>query len=91
MNDIRPKRRDDLLTQTLVDEFLIIDMDGQVVHVLNPTAKLVWSLCDGDHTPSDIVAIVQAQYKETAADTISADVATTLAELREKKVLVDPP
>ncbi len=36
-----------MVFRRLGEEFAILDPEGQVVHVLNPTAAAVWVLCDG--------------------------------------------
>src|SRR4051812_9031813 len=40
-------RTSKLLVRELADETLVYDQDGHRAHCLNPTAALVWRLCDG--------------------------------------------
>ena len=41
----RPKARPDLVFRRVGEEWVLFDPERQVVHVLNLSAALVWSLC----------------------------------------------
>lgn len=43
-------RRFKLVVRELADETLVYDVEGHRAHCLNPTAALVWGLCDGENT-----------------------------------------
>lgn len=43
-------------------QFVIYEASADAVHYLNPSAALVLEFCDGDHSPSDIAAVVQEAY-----------------------------
>lgn len=43
-------RRSRLVVRELADETLVYDVEGHRAHCLNPTAALVWGLCDGENT-----------------------------------------
>ncbi|HEY0172654.1 MAG TPA: PqqD family protein [Pyrinomonadaceae bacterium] len=47
-------RRSKLVVRELADETLVYDVEGHRAHCLNPTAALVWGLCDGENTVSRI-------------------------------------
>lgn len=50
MNTPQPgtaRGRDDVVFRALVDEWVLYDPATRQLHVLNHTAALVWSLCDG--------------------------------------------
>lgn len=47
---IRPKAREDLAVETLDGEIVIYDGQTGALHHLNPTASVVFSLCDGTAT-----------------------------------------
>lgn len=42
-----PRGRQDVVFRPLVDEWVLYDPETRQLHVLNHTAALVWSLCDG--------------------------------------------
>ncbi|MBU0493796.1 MAG: PqqD family protein [Chloroflexi bacterium] len=50
-NGPRPRRRVGLIRQELRGQTYLYDTREETVHILNPTAGLVWDLCTGEHTP----------------------------------------
>ena len=51
----RPKaRHEDLIVRPIDGEVLIYDLNSKKAHCLNETSALVWSLCDGQRTASEI-------------------------------------
>jgi hypothetical protein len=44
------------------DQCLLYHADTDRIHYLNPTAALVFELCDGEHTASQIAALMQEVY-----------------------------
>lgn len=53
--EIKPvSRKSDLVTQELEREILIYDLLIDKAFSLNETSSLIWNLCDGDNTVSDI-------------------------------------
>ena len=54
---------------------------------LNPTAALVWCLCDGSRSVHEIIRILGESYPEAVA-TLTEDVLGTLNQLHESGVLV---
>jgi hypothetical protein len=75
----KPKRRVDIISKSAGDETLLYDPATDSIHVLNPTALLVWQLCDGRHSPSEMEAVLRDRFAGTAERDIAADVAATLA------------
>lgn len=69
-------------------EFSLEQIDGELLLYhpantkavyLNETAALVWQLCDGTRSVSDIVSLLEENYPES--NTIKDDVEQTLQEL----------
>jgi Coenzyme PQQ synthesis protein D (PqqD) len=55
-----PKARsENLIVEELDGEVLVYDIDRDRAHCLNSTAALVWKLCNGRRTPSDIARELQ--------------------------------
>lgn len=54
---------------------------------LNPTAALVWGLCDGSRPVHEIIRILGESYPEAVA-ALTEDVLGTLNQLHESGVLV---
>jgi coenzyme PQQ biosynthesis protein PqqD len=73
-----------------VDEETVLYFPGDArVLYCNPTASLIWQLCDGVRTAEDIIAELAAAYPD-AAGTIRADVEQTLATLSNCGALEGP-
>ncbi len=53
---------------------------------LNPTAAVVWGLCDGSRSIGDIIRVLGESYPD--ADSLTDDVLATLNQLQESGVLV---
>jgi hypothetical protein len=53
-----------------------------VILYCNPTASLIWQLCDGQHTTQEIVALLSAAYPE-ASQAIPTDVESVLQQLQQ--------
>ena len=54
-NSVKPvARKNDIVVQELKDETLIYDLKTSKAYCLNETSALVWQLCDGTRTISDI-------------------------------------
>ncbi len=54
---LRPERREDVVFRRLAEQWVLYDPGTRGLHVLNLTAALVWSHCDGAH---DLDAMVEA-------------------------------
>lgn len=61
-------RRSKLVVRELADETLVYDVEGHRAHCLNPTAALVWGLCDGENTVSRIAEKVGERLSARVPD-----------------------
>lgn len=68
--------------------FLVIDMKQQRILTLNATATLVFQLCDGERTFSDILLLLREAYPEAAAQ-IEGDAREAIDSLVRHGALVD--
>jgi PqqD family protein of HPr-rel-A system len=50
-----PRRRSGILEIDLGDGLILYDRDSSLVHRLNPSAALIWRLCDGGSSVSELV------------------------------------
>ncbi len=57
--DDRPAVRRDLVTEDLDNEVVLYDSRGDVVHILNQSAREVWRLADGSLTVGEIAKALQ--------------------------------
>ncbi len=59
-------RREDVIRKSVDEsETMLYDPQTETIHVLNPSAELIWELCDGEHTPADIAQAIREQYAGT--------------------------
>jgi hypothetical protein len=63
-----PKRSVNVYEETLEWELCLYDWKRQRLHTLNPTAALVWQQCDGQTSPADIAARLEAELSTPHAD-----------------------
>ena len=75
------------VTARVVDgELVLYDAKRQRVHVLNPTAAFVWSLCDGKHDEATIIASLAERYPDSR-QAIEEDVPGILELVRSEGLL----
>ncbi len=82
-----PVRRADVLAVDMGRETLLQDSRGRAVHVLNETASLVWSLCDGQHSLAGIEAAVRARFAVATGADVRADVAAIVQQFAGQGLL----
>ncbi len=82
-----PRRRPDVLELDMGDGFVLYNGDATLVHHLNPSAALVWRLCDGGATVAQLSREIAEEYRLEVAR-ITGEVAGMIAEL-EALGLVD--
>lgn len=82
------KQCPELTTQSVDDEVLILDLNKDNIHQLNPTARFIWSKCDGSHSENDLAKMLVEQYK-IDIDTAANDVSRVLKEL-QTLALIEP-
>lgn len=87
MNDAKPTRRDDLLVKDIGGEKLVHGGPDDAIHVLNPSAALIWDCCDGHHGVDDIAQALRDHFSVPAGRDVLADVRSTLDVLAAKGLL----
>jgi hypothetical protein len=78
----KPKQKTDYRLETLDDEILLYHPSETKIMYLNPTASIIWGLCDGGRTAQEIILLLQDAYPESASE-IAADVEITLDQFIE--------
>lgn len=76
----RPRKRPDVLELDMGDGFILYNHDSSLVHHLNPTAAVVWQLCEGDAAVAQLGLEIAEEYHLDVAK-VQAQVATLIAEL----------
>ncbi len=67
--------------ESLGDELLLYHPAQEKVYYCNPTASLIWQLCDGQRTLGALLDLLQAAYPDAGAALVD-DVNTILEQLR---------
>jgi hypothetical protein len=87
MNTSLPLRNPDITLQDVGDEVVLYSAAADAVHVLNPTAKLIWQRCDGRHTLADIEQTLRANFTIPPDRDVMADIRQTLETFAGKGLL----
>ena len=61
-------RNNELVVQELKDEVLIFDLSINKAYSLNPTSTMIWNLCDGTSSVSDISRKLSEQFKQPVTE-----------------------
>jgi hypothetical protein len=72
---------DALIVREVDGEMLVLDTRADLIHRLNPTARLIWRACGGGAEPSGIAAALAAEF-DIDPPTALQDVVATVATLR---------
>ena len=81
----RPAPANGLDVHEVEDGLVVFDASTDRVHYLNPTATVVFSLCDGTRTTEEVADLVQSAWELDTAPL--DDVVTCIAQLRDEGVL----
>lgn len=54
--------------ETLKGEVVLLHLARNLILHANPTAALIWSLCDGQRSVAEIVDLLRAAYPESAEE-----------------------
>jgi hypothetical protein len=81
------QKRDGLREQVAGDELFLYDESGDELTVLNRTALLIWSLCDGCHDATQMADLLSKVYPEVPPNQILADVQSTLDDFKTQSLL----
>ncbi len=87
MSTTKPKRKPGIVVKDIGGEVLLYSADEEAVHILNPTAQLLWELCDGEHTVADMEQAIRAKFAVPAKYDVAQDVRQTLSVFAEKGLL----
>ena len=85
----RPHPAERFRMRDLGDEILFYDEEGRRIHVLNGTARRLWSRIDGRRTVRDLVDDLVAEY-EVAPERAHGDVVALLTRLEELGLIRQP-
>jgi methyltransferase-like protein len=81
-----PKQREGLTLQPVGDELLVLDVQSDTLHQLNPSASYIFEQCDG-HTSTQAIVEGLAHCYGMEPKKIEADVEQTLEQLRALRLI----
>lgn len=87
MNQDKPIKKSDLILKDLGDEFLIYSAENKELHVINQTARLIWEMCDGEHSVNDMESEIRAHFSVPQEMSIVTDIRNTINTFQEKGLL----
>lgn len=73
-----PTAREDVLLRRVGSEWVLFDARRDQAHVLNLTAAVVWTYCDGLHDTGDIADAIAREVEGTRAPAIVEDIQAVL-------------
>lgn len=79
-NDSTPQRVEGFNLEQFDDEILLFNVARDETLYLNATAAIIWRLCDGERTVSQIIELVTASYPDSVAS-VERDLHETLQTL----------
>jgi hypothetical protein len=75
----RPRQKPDYRLEMIDGELLLFHPSETQILYCNPTASLIWQLCDGRRTGQEITTLLAEAFPEDA-ETIATDVEATLRQ-----------
>ena len=87
---MKPKVRDDLTVVELDGEAVIYDEETGELHHLNPSATIVFGLCDGTQTSDEMAGEISAAF-EMPEDEVQAQVQQLVVQLGDVGLLQGVP
>jgi len=75
----KPKQKSDYHLEMMDGELLLYHLSETRILYFNETASLIWHLCDGQQSLSEMITLLGEAYPE-AAETMAADVEETVQQ-----------
>jgi len=76
-----------LIKQEISDELMLYQTEKEEVHVLNPTARLIYDLLSKGKTESQIFEDLQQQFDISDAKQLMADIQQCIADIKSREIL----
>jgi PqqD family protein of HPr-rel-A system len=87
-SDYVPEKAADVLELDMEDGFILFNHDSSLVHHLNPSAAIIWQLCDGSASVQELADDIATEFKLDRAD-VRGQVAGVVAEFEALGLVVD--
>ena len=82
-----PVARADVLLRRVGSEWVLFDASHDRAHVLNLTAAVVWTYCDGRHASVEIAEAIARGLQDTGPDAIKGDIEQVLHRFASEGLL----
>ncbi len=82
----RPRQKPDYRLEMIDGELLLFHPGQTKILYCNPTASLVWQLCDGRRTGQEIATVLAEAFPEDA-EAIAIDVEATLRQFLKHRAI----
>jgi hypothetical protein len=82
-----PTARDDVLLRRVGSEWILFDARRDRAHVLNLTAAVVWTYCDGAHGCTAMAEAIAREMQDARAEAISSDIQAVLRRFADEGLL----
>jgi hypothetical protein len=82
-----PKRMEQVIAQKAANDWLLFNMGDGSYYSLNDIGGRIWELCDGNHSVSQVVVAIAAEYDAPPA-VLEKDVVELLGGLQDGKLIV---
>ena len=87
MIDLIPTRIAEIEMELIEGEVLLYDPRQTRAVYLNPTAALVFGLCDGTRSVREVIGMIAECYTEASSNNLTEEVLVTLNELQQNGIL----
>jgi PqqD family protein of HPr-rel-A system len=77
--EYRPAKVAEVLELDMGDGLILFNHDSSLVHHLNPSAALIWQLCNGEASVGQLAGEIAEEY-ELGGDEVFEQVASVIAE-----------
>lgn len=84
---MKPLRKQGFFVQDAGGEAILYSSSKKAIHILNPAAKLIWNLCDGNHTLEDIEQAIRTNFSVANKHDVSGDIRKILEVFSSKGIL----
>lgn len=90
MIPFKPKRKSDVVAKDIGHEVILYSSQQEGIHILNPTARLIWELCDGEHTLEEMEQTLRANFSISPDYNVIEDIQNILDVFDTKELLTPP-
>jgi hypothetical protein len=80
-------RKPGILIQDLGGEMLLYSAEEKVMHILNPTARRIWELCNGEQSVEAMEQAIRASFSVPDGHDVVGDIRRTLEVFAGKGLL----